>query len=226
METLPQQESKQYDMNAHIRMEHLGLPWSTTPKTKSRRPTRGSPRIKGQNPTQHEKKYTIPPSLQTSHSNIETENENEQESGVGVTHTNLTSSESTVENWGVIETVNGCVHARLKGFLLTLLCVKEHLCVYGSRRKLRILTTKDTCMSGKHEQNERSKHTHTHVHIHKRYGPPRNRARHLQAQAEYMVTVSRWHAGCQCALAMLACFGSTSVHTIAHHRSGKGGCQL
>mmetsp|Transcript_98883 Transcript_98883/g.159412 ORF Transcript_98883/g.159412 Transcript_98883/m.159412 type:complete len:90 (+) Transcript_98883:851-1120(+) len=81
METLPQQESQQYDANAHIRMEHLSLPWSTTPKTMSRRPTRGSPRIKGQNPTQHEKKYTIPPSLQTSHNNNETENENEQESG-------------------------------------------------------------------------------------------------------------------------------------------------
>ena len=94
---------------------------------------------------------------------------------VGVTHTNLTGSESTVENWGVIETVNGCVHARFRGFLSTLLCAKEHLCVYGSRRKLRILTTKDTCMSGKHEQNERSKHTQTHIHIHKRYHPETER---------------------------------------------------
>mmetsp|Transcript_98883 Transcript_98883/g.159408 ORF Transcript_98883/g.159408 Transcript_98883/m.159408 type:complete len:393 (+) Transcript_98883:579-1757(+) len=94
---------------------------------------------------------------------------------VGVTHTNLTGSESTVENWGVIETVNGCVHARFRGFLSTLLCAKEHLCVYGSRRKLRILTAKDTCMSGKHEQNERSKHAHTHIHIHKRYHPETER---------------------------------------------------
>ena len=68
------------------------------------------------------------------------------------------------------------------------------------RRKLRILTTKDTCMSGKHEQNERSKHTHTHIHIHKQ---SRNRARHLQAEAEYMVTVSRWHAGCTCNACLL-----------------------
>ena len=72
-----------HNKNPNSMMPMLTFEWNilATPKTMSRRPTRGSPRIKGQNPNQHEKRYTIPPSLQTSHNNNETENENEQESG-------------------------------------------------------------------------------------------------------------------------------------------------
>jgi len=80
-----------------------------------------------QNQTEHDKKYTVLLSLQKSNNKYETKNEIEQENrGENMrTHTNRMGSESSVENGGVIVTVEGSVHARLRGLILILLYTKE-----------------------------------------------------------------------------------------------------